>query len=155
MFVVAAQKGRGPLMFYNGHKFASHGKREAFPTFAAALKKARELLRTYPMLDSFKVTVRKAKQLADVSRAAKLLKSFSGHDVGEVMRLPDAQFKTGIAVGPLLAIGYETVKNGETAPYLHEFKKDSRPLLAASSDGKMLRIVGGRFRFTAHGIEDI
>jgi hypothetical protein len=90
----------------------------------------------------------------DLSKAKKLLKDFSGHDVSEVLQIDEPKDKTGLVVGQLLGVPYRAVKNGKADNYYHEFKPKSRPLLVASSDGKTLRIVGGRFEFTRRGIED-
>jgi len=62
--------------------------------------------------------------------------------------------KTGLVVGDLDGVLYTTVRDGKTEHYQHDFKKGSRPLLAASSDGKSLHILGGEYEFTERGIED-
>jgi hypothetical protein len=51
-------------------------------------------------------------------------------------------------------VGYTTVRDGKRERYIHRFRKKSRPLLAASSDGTSLQILGGEFEFTEAGIED-
>lgn len=90
----------------------------------------------------------------ELAAAGRLLKNFSGHAPDEVLRVNEKKFRTGLAVGPVLALAYQTVRDGQTEDYVHEFRKTSRPLLAASHDGRTLRIVGGRFQFTEAGIED-
>lgn len=57
-------------------------------------------------------------------------------------------------LGKLLAVEYETVKDGRRLNFRHPFKPQSRPALAVSSDGKSLRILGGGFHVTGHGIVD-
>lgn len=83
-----------------------------------------------------------------------MLKDFSGHDVDEVVRIPASKKRAGLIVGETDGILYTTVRDGKTEKYIHRFRKRSRPLLIASSDGKELGIVGGRFQFTEAGIED-
>jgi hypothetical protein len=58
------------------------------------------------------------------------------------------------AVGNILALEYETVRDGEYEKYRHAFRSKSRPLLAATFDGKQLVIVGGQYLFTERGIVD-
>ena len=157
MFIVTAQKGKTTLV-YDGRKFIAKGKPKQFRSFREAINCGRALLAEYPVLDTYRVSAREygvpRGQSQEIKNAARLLKNFSGHDASEAITVNDKGFKTGMVVGPLLAVGYETVKDGETLAFMHEFKKSSRPLLAASHDGKQLKIVGGRFQFTERGIVD-
>lgn len=59
-----------------------------------------------------------------------------------------------LPVGELDGVLYTTVRDGQTEKYIHKFRKKSRPLLAASHDGKSLHILGGEYEFTERGIED-
>lgn len=58
--------------------------------------------------------------------------------------------KSAVAIGDLVAVEY----SHDGVSYRHEFTKHSRPLLAASIDGKQLLIVGGRFQHGPRGIVD-
>jgi hypothetical protein len=89
-----------------------------------------------------------------LKRAAHLLKDFSGHSPSEILRLQHDPISKGLVIGTLDAVPYTTVRDGKTEHYIHEFKKTARPLLIASSDGRRLGIVGGRFQFTEAGIVD-
>ena len=62
----------------------------------------------------------------------------------------DVALKVGWCDGIL----YTTERDGNVEKYIHKFKKSSRPLLAASFDGKNLLLLGGAFRFTDRGIVD-
>lgn len=62
--------------------------------------------------------------------------------------------RKGLIVGELDGVLYTAVRDNQVEKYIHRFRKRSRPLLAASADGKNLEIVGGRFQFTEAGIED-
>ncbi|MGH8336547.1 MAG: hypothetical protein ACRETL_06980 [Gammaproteobacteria bacterium] len=92
---------------------------------------------------------------AELDAAAKKLEDFSGHPVQHLesaySRSPQ---KTGLIVGELDLIGYRAKRDGKTERYGHHFKKNSRPLLAVTSDGKQLHVVGGQYEFTEAGIED-
>lgn len=90
----------------------------------------------------------------EIEAAARLREDFSGHKVttARQVRLPAA--KVGLAIGPLLAVAYETTRDGKREKYLHEFRRGARPTLAASSDGRYLFVLGGAFRFTDRGIVD-
>lgn len=86
-------------------------------------------------------------------RAIKLLTAFNDGVIPKRERkisAPDLG-KIIVAIGPLTGVSYLA---NDGVEYLHRFKKQSRPLLVASSDGKTLGIIGGRFSFTAQGIVD-
>lgn len=91
---------------------------------------------------------------AEIAAASSLLESFSGK---EAQRIIDVKFpkvpRVGLVFGELIEVGYRSRRDGQL--YRHTFRlKKSRPLLAASSDGKSVYIVGGRYAFTDRGIED-
>jgi hypothetical protein len=83
-----------------------------------------------------------------------LLADFSGHEPDKVKRVADPPIDVALAVGKLDGVLYSTVRDGKHERYIHRFKKSSRPLLAVSSDGKKMRMLGGAFQFTEAGIED-
>lgn len=62
--------------------------------------------------------------------------------------------KVALAIGELSALEYVSTRGGESVSYRHVFRKGSRPLLAASHDGKQLILLGGAYRFTNRGIVD-
>jgi hypothetical protein len=89
-----------------------------------------------------------------IDAAAKLFEDFSGHK-GNLFSVPQPALpKVALVVGYCDGIMYETVRDGKTEKYLHQFEKSSRPLLAASSDGKQLLVLGGAYDFTDRGIVD-
>jgi hypothetical protein len=90
----------------------------------------------------------------EIDKAARLLKDFSGHRPGEILKVRHNPIKRGLVIGTLDGVPYTTIRDGKSEHYLHEFAKDARPLLIASSDGRRLGIVGGRFQFTEAGIID-
>lgn len=89
-----------------------------------------------------------------MAEAEKLLEDFSGHQATKILHIDDRPIKTGFAIGDLDGVMYSTKRDGKRERYVHEFRKKSRPLLAASHDGTQLRILGGEFEFTEAGIED-
>lgn len=92
---------------------------------------------------------------SELDAAAKKLEDFSGHPVQHLeSAYSRSSQKTGLIVGPIDLIGYVATRDGKTERYGHKFKKNSRPLLAVTSDGKQLHIVGGQYEFTEAGIED-
>jgi len=155
-WIIVARKGSGPVLKYTGTKFSDHGRVKQFADSTEAYKLAHRLIREYPVLKHYTLSVRPA--VSSVPRrlesAAHLLKEFSGHEAAEVLRVDEPAFKDGLVIGPLHGLLYGTVRDGRSENYIHRFAKKSRPLLAASSDGTRLRIVGGRFQFTEAGIED-
>lgn len=62
-----------------------------------------------------------------------------------IVRLPDPP-KTGVAIGKLHTIIYESDRSGKSQLYRHDFGENSRPLLIAASDGKPLILLGGAYR---------
>lgn len=91
---------------------------------------------------------------SELRQAAELLEEFSGHKPTEVLRVHRRPFRKGLVIGEMDGVLYSTVRDGVAERYIHRFRKSSRPLLAASSDGTQLEIVGGRFQMTEAGIED-
>jgi hypothetical protein len=86
--------------------------------------------------------------------AAKLLEDFSGHEAGRTVTAEVRNIDGGLVFGELDGVLYSATRDGKRERYLHEFRRKSRPLLAASHDGKQLAIVGGRYQFTDAGITD-
>lgn len=91
---------------------------------------------------------------SEYSRAARRYEAFSGHRAQVVGRVKLPRDAVALGVGPVDFIGYTTVRDGKREKYMHKFKRASRPVLAASADGKRLFLLGGSFTFTDRGIED-
>jgi hypothetical protein len=92
---------------------------------------------------------------AQLDQAAKKLEDFTGHPVQHLeSAYSRSSQKTGLIIGELDLVGYRATRDGKLERYGHHFKKNSRPLLAVTSDGKQLHIVGGQYEFTEAGIED-
>lgn len=94
--------------------------------------------------------------MVDIPRARKAFKEFSGHDPSRQYsaRLDDRDV-AGWKIGRTVGVAYEAKRDGETARYFHEFKKSVAPDLVVREDGKQLYFVGGRYKVTDHGIEDM
>lgn len=91
---------------------------------------------------------------AQIEKARKLFADFRGDDPESLTKVKLRNPKTGLVIGELDGVLYSTVRDGKQEKYIHEFKRQSRPLLIASSDGDSLHIVGGQYEFTNAGIED-
>ncbi len=92
---------------------------------------------------------------ADVRKAASLYTDFTGHDDPQLTKLKIPSMpKVALEVGLCDGILYTTIRDNKTEKYIHKFKSSSRPLLAASPDGKILLLLGGAFNFTDRGIVD-
>jgi len=91
---------------------------------------------------------------ASVDKAIKRFSRFTGMKPAQGVRVQTESLDVGFVVGELDFVGYTTVREGRIEAYKHKFRKQSRPLLVSSSDGKSLHIVGGRYRFTERGIVD-
>lgn len=92
-----------------------------------------------------------------VRRAARLFEDFTGMAGRDAVpfdfRAP-AEGEALVYIGSVVAIAYEANRDKRTDHYEHEFRKSSRPVLAASSDGSRLYLLAGKYKFTARGIED-
>jgi len=91
---------------------------------------------------------------AAIAEAQKRFKSFTGREATTLDRVRVSQPKVALTVGLLDGVPYTTIREGKVMQYMHWFKKRARPLLAVSSDGRSISIVGGRFRFTDAGFVD-
>lgn len=58
-------------------------------------------------------------------------------------------------MGHVVALEYDTTRDGKTVRARHEFTAGSRPLLLAGERDGEVFLVGDRFRFTDRGIMDI
>jgi hypothetical protein len=170
--IYAQRRGRsasaqrlGEVMYWDGKKFTNNNPPKFFGTHDRARGVAEILVRRFKILRSYKVWV--GPPLASLRRrnpdgleeAARRLEDFSGHAAKKTLRIPPRSHQTtGLVIGELDLIGYRTKRVGIAGDtllrYAHDFSKGSRPLLAVSSDGKQLHIVGGRYEFTEAGIED-
>lgn len=176
-YFLYVQKPHGPVMTWNGDKFTNNEPFKAFSRADTAKDKAKELLKKFPILEKYKMWVAskfhtKSTMLAPLHRrrvkknpsprtngeldtAAKKLEDFTGHKVGHLESgYSRSNQHTGLIIGELDLVGYRARRDGKTERYGHHFKKNSRPLLAVTSDGKQLHIVGGQYEFTEAGIED-
>lgn len=98
-----------------------------------------------------------------MSAARALFKAFHGREAapGEIGTLR-AKPKRGarlagegeevLTVGRLNGLIYEA--SGDGKQYVHHFKKDARPVLAVTHDGKQAYILAGGYKFTSRGFED-
>lgn len=90
-----------------------------------------------------------------IAQAARRFQSFTGHKAESATLVPFPPYPVeAFAIGNLVGVIYETIRDGERETYVHRFRKKSRPLLASTFDGSRLVIVGGRYRFTDRGIVD-
>jgi hypothetical protein len=91
----------------------------------------------------------------DLQRAAALYEDFTGHRAKVVAKVKKPRYPDAVlVVGDCDGILYTTVRDGKVERYIHEFKKDSRPLFCVSPDGKTLILLGGAYSFTDRGIVD-
>jgi hypothetical protein len=155
----------GEVMYWDGHKFTNNNPPKYFGTHDRARGVAELLVKRFAVLRSYKVwvgpplTSLRRQNPESLEEAARRLEDFSGHGVRKTIRVsPRSHQRTGLVIGELDLIGYRTkragIAGGKMIRYAHDFSTGSRPLLAVSSDGKQLHIVGGRYEFTEAGIED-
>jgi hypothetical protein len=181
-YLLCVQKPKGKRMCWNGDRFTDNEPFKSFPKASAATQLGKQLVKRYPILQGYKVWVAgqfitlpvrtahrskmqamrggsksnpSARDNAELDEAATKLQNFTGHKVSHLEAgYSRSTQKTGLIVGELDLVGYRAKRDGKTERYGHHFKKNSRPLLAVTSDGKQLHIVGGQYEFTEAGIED-
>lgn len=86
--------------------------------------------------------------------AIKLFEDFTGENPAYIDLVDMPVDTVAMAIGYCDGIMYSTVRDGKHEKYVHTFKKGCRPVLAASSDGKQLYLLGGSYNFTERGIVD-
>jgi hypothetical protein len=89
-----------------------------------------------------------------VEAAATLYVQFRGEEPEAIDSVRLHVAPVMLLIGELDGVLYTTRREGKMESYVHKFKKQSRPLLAASHDGKQLYILGGEYAFTDAGIID-
>jgi hypothetical protein len=166
--------GKGPVMLWNGRSFNNQPDQRPMPFASqnAAMYKARHLLgKFHRQLSQYKIWVSdmfygasvESRRVNPSSRkldeAAQKLEDFTGHPATHVEKVRSrSNDSTGLVIGEMDQIDYraarEGVEGGRLVRYRHKFRKGSRPLLAVSTDGKQLHVVGGQYEFTEAGIED-
>lgn len=175
LLAMVPHKGRELRLHFDGRKFTTKGKAKRFADAKGAAKVGRLIQKNFrdavrgvrlrvqplnaPNLSSFKKNpsgYRRAvdKYARELDQADELLDAFSGHRGREVLSVRERPIKTGLVVGELLGVMYATTRDGQKEKYVHEIRKQSRPLLVAAHDGSQIGFVGGRLRFTERGIED-
>lgn len=126
-----------------------------YPATDSAKKISAELRKGASLVKPSKKNPIKNSRKRRVKKAQVLYEDFTGHpaDEYEVVELP--QHDTGLKVGNVLGIMYETVRDGKNEKYLHEFKKASRPAFVVSHDGQQIYLIGGSYLFKDSGINDV
>lgn len=172
-FLRVQKNSKGPVLTWNGKSFSDRtdSKPHLYPSIKMATERGRALHKLFPVLRGYKLFVessdsrksglkknpirRTPKVESQLSDAAQKLEDFSGHPVQHLESgYSRSDQSTGLIIGEIDLIGYRAKRDGKTERYGHHFKKKSRPLLAVTSDGKQLHIVGGQYEFTEAGIED-
>lgn len=127
----------------------------ALPIWMAYPKSAR-LAYQYKNGKPFPQTLMKnSSQRKSIKQAAKLFEDFTGEPANDPVEIAIPEMpKTALAIGKVLGIMYETVRDGVKESYQHKFKSSSRPLMVVSSDGKQVLMLGGAYTFTDRGIVD-
>lgn len=89
-----------------------------------------------------------------INAAINLFKDFTGDNPEYLDRVNLPIDTVAMAIGHCDGVMYTTIREGNTERYVHKFKKGARPVLAVSSNGKQLYLLGGEYNFTDRGIED-
>ena len=93
-------------------------------------------------------------QHAKVKKAIDLYQRFRGTEPEFIDECDINAVDVAMQIGLCDGILYTTVRDGKKESYIHEFTGASRPILAASWDGKQVLLIGGKYSFTEEGIKD-
>jgi len=90
-----------------------------------------------------------------IDKAKDGFRQFSGMEPAGIVTLPRPSVTGAVwYLGTMTAVEYETVRDGKTERYRHEFKKKARPALGVTIDALQLVVLGGGYRVTDRGITD-
>ncbi len=87
-------------------------------------------------------------------KAVSLYRDFTGENPRHVDDWDVLVPNVAMEVGKVTGIMYKARVDGKVQEFLHEFTGRSRPILAASSDGRQLLLLGGDYKMTERGIVD-
>ena len=91
------------------------------------------------------------------NQAAKLLSAFRKWigspepEEKDLVKIEPMPRFTALVIGELCAIEYQV--EGQDKSFFHEFQKNDRPLLLATSDGRQIFVAQGRYEFTEAGFK--
>ncbi len=87
-------------------------------------------------------------------KAVSLYRDFTGENPRHLEDWDVVVPSHAMEVGKVTGIMYKARVDGQLQEFLHEFTGRSRPILAASSDGRQLLLLGGDYKMTERGIVD-
>lgn len=92
--------------------------------------------------------------LRAISLAKKLFAAFQGRapEVKEIVYVSVHPQDVALVIGSFDGIIYTA--SGDGKKYIHRFRKDARPVLAVSHDGKQIYALAGAYRFSERGFVD-
>lgn len=148
----------GLLLIRRYHKLKTNPNRRVGATALVGLavtgSRKRKVARKVPKVSKKKRLVRSNPTSRDMRKAVRLYTDFTGEDPKYIdewtVTVPSHALKVGMVTGIL----YKAQMDGKTQEFMHEFTGASRPILAASADGRSLLLLGGDYKFTEHGIVD-
>lgn len=143
--------------YYDGMETFSTNRNEArvYESAARAQAAARMLTQDGKMLKrGWRYAVAPATRKNPIERGARLYEDFHGEPPQSLKTRKIREFSEGLEIGPVVAVTYDTLRDGKITRYEHEFKKSASPLLIASDDGRTLQLTGGCYQFTDRGIVD-
>lgn len=87
--------------------------------------------------------------------AARMYRRFVGKEATTESRVRKPVIPESMAcIGQVSVIQYIAERDGRVNEYRHPFKKNARPHLCISDDGKLVLMLGGAFTFTEDGFVD-
>ena len=141
--------------YFDGEDFVtSKAQARIFPSVAAVREQAGRLVHAHHLKAGWKLVAAAVVSRNPAARGERLYSDFHGEPPQHVKmhRLP--AFREGVEVGPLVAVTYDTIRDGKKIRFEHEFKRRASPLLTVSDDGRKIAVIGGDFRFTDRGFVD-
>lgn len=147
----------GQRAYYTGEEpeaFDSNKMRgKVYASAAHAQAAMRMLLRDKTLKRGWKYAVVPA-TFTNPASGERLYTDFHGEPPRRIKTRQLPTFRRGLEIGPVVALTYDTKRDGKITRYEHEFDDRAAPLLIASDSGHELALTGGSYQFTDRGIQD-
>lgn len=153
-FVLVARNG-ARRAYYDGEMFTtSKTAAKVYASIAHVQLAARMMQRDHHLKRGWRFAAAPAARRNPIEPGEKLYTDFHGEPPQHVKHRKIPVFREGVEVGPMVAITYDTIRDGDITRYEHEFKQSASPLVVVSDDGRKMAVIGGDFRFTDRGFID-
>ena len=155
-FNLIARSNDARRAYYDGEFFnPSKSSARVFSTAAQAKKAANSLMKGKHLKPGWRLAIVPATFSNPMGLTGRdLYEQFHGETPQRVKYRKLPVFSQGVEIGPLVAVTYDTIRDGKIQRYEHEFSERASPLLVSSDSGRKVAVIGGDFQFTDRGFVD-